>query len=196
MSFASLPSGEQMRVSAACLLGIVRGKEPVREEQIALRIIAEAMGRDRSWPACSRDSCTSDLKAPARHSRCIVRCIEANIAIYDSAVSLELRRAKRVLARGLLRRGESTMKHIAKIFLAGAISATAFTFALDTASAAVVCNGVGDCWHTHESYDYPEAAGIIVHPDGWAWQDSDHDRYRWREHEGRGYWHGDSWTDF
>ena len=24
--------------------------------------------------------------------------------------------------------------------------------------------------------------------DEWKWADNDHDKYRWREHEGRGYW--------
>lgn len=59
--------------------------------------------------------------------------------------------------------------------------------------AAVVCNGDGDCWHSHETYTYPPAAGVLVHPDDWRFEG---DGYRWREHEGRGYWHGHDWEAF
>ena len=75
---------------------------------------------------------------------------------------------------------------------AAAIVLGAFT-AASAAQAAVVCNSDGDCWHARETYTYPPAAGIVVHPDAWRWEG---DRYRWREHEGRGYWHGHDWTDF
>jgi hypothetical protein len=51
-----------------------------------------------------------------------------------------------------------------------------------------------DCWHTHSVYQYPTSAHIVVHEDNWRW--GDHDHFRWREHEGRGFWHGDSWEDF
>jgi hypothetical protein len=36
----------------------------------------------------------------------------------------------------------------------------------------VVCNADGDCWHIHEDYAYPPAAGIIIHPDDWKWKAS------------------------
>jgi len=65
--------------------------------------------------------------------------------------------------------------------------------AATSAQAAVVCNGDGDCWHTHESYEFPAGAGIVVHPDNWALES---DRHHWREHEGRGYWHGHDWVGF
>ena len=63
------------------------------------------------------------------------------------------------------------------------------------ASAYVVCNRDGDCWHTETRYTAP---GIRFdwHPDDWYvhrhW-DSDRDHH-WREyHEGRGYWRGGVW---
>ena len=62
-----------------------------------------------------------------------------------------------------------------------------------SASAAIVCSG-NVCWHTHQTYTYPSSAHVIVHPDNWQWGPSD--RYSWREHEGRGYWSGDTWTTF
>ena len=54
------------------------------------------------------------------------------------------------------------------------------------ASAYVACNGRGDCWHVNNHYDYRPAWGVRIHDDGWRWRGRDH--YRWREHEGRGYW--------
>lgn len=59
------------------------------------------------------------------------------------------------------------------------------------ASAAIVCSG-DVCWHTHEAYSYPPDAKVIVHEDNWKWGPTE--RFTFREHEGRGYWHGDKWT--
>ena len=58
-----------------------------------------------------------------------------------------------------------------------------------SASAAVVCSG-NMCWHTTERYEYPPEARIVVHEDTWK-PSAD---IKIREHEGRGYWKGDSWT--
>ena len=68
---------------------------------------------------------------------------------------------------------------------AGLLAASAVS-----ASAAIVCAGPV-CWHTHEAYDYPPDARVVVHPDEWRWGREEH--YTWREHEGRGYWRGDRW---
>lgn len=62
------------------------------------------------------------------------------------------------------------------------------------ASARIVCNTDGDCWHVHEDFAFPPTAGVIVHPDDWRWKDGD--RFVWREHPGRGYWHGGEWRNF
>lgn len=56
------------------------------------------------------------------------------------------------------------------------------------ASAAIVCKG-DVCWHAHERYAYPPFAGIVVHEDTWRAGP----RIRFREHEGRGYWNGNTW---
>jgi hypothetical protein len=40
---------------------------------------------------------------------------------------------------------------------------------------------------------YPSESRVVVHKDDWKWGPSE--KYSWREHEGRGYWKGDSWTD-
>jgi hypothetical protein len=74
-------------------------------------------------------------------------------------------------------------------------AATASVLALSSmgASAAIVCTG-NTCWHTTERYDYPSSARVTVHPDTWKWGPTE--KYVWREHEGRGYWNGDRWTEF
>ena len=56
------------------------------------------------------------------------------------------------------------------------------------ASAAIVCSG-NVCWHAHERYAYPSGAGVVVHEDTWRAGPG----ITFREHEGRGYWRGDTW---
>ena len=62
-----------------------------------------------------------------------------------------------------------------------------------SASAAIACTG-DVCWHTHEHYTYPPESKVIIHEDNWRWGPNEH--YTFREHEGRGYWHGDHWTEW
>ncbi len=62
------------------------------------------------------------------------------------------------------------------------------------ASARIVCNEDGDCWHSPGAYTYPPTAGIVIHPDDWKWKEGEH--HAWKEHEGRGYWHGGEWRAF
>ena len=61
-----------------------------------------------------------------------------------------------------------------------------------TASAAIVCNNDGDCWHTHGDYAFPPGAHVVIHPDNWRWRHGEH--FVWKEHEGRGYWRGGTWV--
>jgi hypothetical protein len=68
-----------------------------------------------------------------------------------------------------------------------AIAGTAGLMATSgTASAYVACNSRGDCWHVSDRYDYRPSWGVRIHDDNWRWRA--HERYRWREHAGRGYW--------
>ena len=67
---------------------------------------------------------------------------------------------------------------------------------LGSASAYVVCNGDGECWHVHDQYTYPTGYGVVVHDDAWKWDDAGQVRYRWHEHDGRGYWHNGLWVTF
>ena len=63
-----------------------------------------------------------------------------------------------------------------------------------SASAAIVCNADGDCWHTQTNYQYQPTFGLTVHQNDWRWKDGE--KHAWREHDGKGYWHGGSWQTF
>ncbi|MDE2363817.1 MAG: hypothetical protein KGM42_14150 [Hyphomicrobiales bacterium] len=86
------------------------------------------------------------------------------------------------------------MNRIRTIALAAVIAGGGLAVSAVGASAAVVCNADGDCWHTTAEYKYPPAVTLQIHPHDWKW--GDHDKFRWREHDGRGYWHGDRWEEF
>jgi hypothetical protein len=78
-----------------------------------------------------------------------------------------------------------------KALLTAVVGAGALALSSLGASAAIVCTG-DVCWHSHETYTYPPEARVIVHEDSWrAGPD-----IRFREHEGRGYWRGESWTNW
>jgi hypothetical protein len=65
-----------------------------------------------------------------------------------------------------------------------------------SASAYVVCNHDGDCWHTDTRYTYP-GTGYVYHPDDWYFHSHWDDTHHWRDyHEGRGYWRSGVWVTF
>ena len=84
-----------------------------------------------------------------------------------------------------------TMKQ--KFLLGPALGAAALALSVGTASAFIACSG-NVCWHATERYSYPAESRVIVHEDSWKWGPSE--RFSWREHEGRGYWNGDRWTEW
>ncbi len=53
-----------------------------------------------------------------------------------------------------------------KLLLGAALSTGALIGFASSASAYVVCNGEGDCWHTESHYRYP-GTGYTYHPDDW-----------------------------
>lgn len=82
-----------------------------------------------------------------------------------------------------------------KKFVIGAVAALAGLTALTgDASAAVACNREGECWHVKNAYNYRPEFGVVVHPNTWRWGTTE--RYRWREHTGRGYWRNGVWIRF
>jgi hypothetical protein len=80
-----------------------------------------------------------------------------------------------------------------KCLLSLALATSAVAFSAAGASAAIVCSG-SVCWHTTERYEYPSHARVVIHDDNWRWGHREH--YSWREHEGRGFWHGRRWEEF
>lgn len=69
---------------------------------------------------------------------------------------------------------------------------------VNSASAYVVCNRWGECWHTDYRYHYAPRLRIRFYDDGWYnrhhWR---HHRHHWREaHSGRGYWRNGVWITF
>jgi len=82
---------------------------------------------------------------------------------------------------------------------AALVSVGALALSASSASAYVVCNNMGDCWHTDHRYHYGSDIGIEYHPDDWYFHrnwDADHDHH-WREyHDGRGYWRNGVWVTF
>ena len=81
------------------------------------------------------------------------------------------------------------MHVMSKIGLAMAVGIGLLAVSAMSASADIACTG-RVCWHVHERYHYPPAARVIVHPDSWHMSK----RYIIREHEGAGYWHGNTWV--
>jgi hypothetical protein len=86
------------------------------------------------------------------------------------------------------------MKQLGSIAIAAILGASALAWTASSASARIVCNDDGDCWHTTTEYEYPAGVHLSLHPDDWKWKETEH--YSWREHPGRGYWHSHAWVDF
>ena len=83
------------------------------------------------------------------------------------------------------------MTSLRKTIIGTGMGASMLALSTLGASAAIVCSG-NVCWHAQESYDYPPTAQVIVHEDTWHAGPS----ITFREHEGRGYWSGDRWTEW
>ena len=86
------------------------------------------------------------------------------------------------------------MKMIAKLAVAAALAGSALAMTATSASAYIVCNARGVCWHAHNRYAYRPEFGIVVHPDNWRWRGRGH--YVFKEHTGRGYWRNGVWVTF
>jgi len=83
------------------------------------------------------------------------------------------------------------MKAMRKVLIGAAIGAGVLAVSAVSASASIVCSG-NVCWHTKDRYHYPRDSRVVVHADSWRHGPS----ISFREHEGRGYWHGDSWKSW
>ena len=83
------------------------------------------------------------------------------------------------------------MTVLGKSILAATVGVAALVCTSLTASAYIACTG-NVCWHVKERHDYPASARVVIRDDDWKWKS--HERYSWREHEGRGYWNGSRWN--
>lgn len=66
------------------------------------------------------------------------------------------------------------------------------------ASARIVCNADGDCWHTDKVYRYHREWRVESHPDSWYFhQDwTAKDRRYHEHHDERGYYRNGVWVTF
>ena len=88
-------------------------------------------------------------------------------------------------------------KAVSAAAIAMLLGTGALTTATSAASARVVCNAEGDCWHTDARVNYPPAVGIQIHPDDWYFHqhwDGDKDHHYRDYHEGRGYYRSGIWV--
>lgn len=86
------------------------------------------------------------------------------------------------------------MRTLGSMTCAMLLGVSAVALACTNASAAIVCNQDGDCWHTQTDYEYQPSFGLSVHQNDWKWKEGE--KHAWREHEGKGYWQGGNWKDF
>lgn len=86
------------------------------------------------------------------------------------------------------------MRNLVKFGAAAALGMTILGFAASTASAAIVCNRAGECWHVRGRFAPRAEWGLVVHPNHWRWGPREH--FVWREHRGRGYWRNGVWVTF
>ena len=94
-----------------------------------------------------------------------------------------------------------TKRSLSTAALALLMGTGALTVTATPASARVVCNTDGDCWHVdqNQNYRYPHGFAVQAHPDEWYFHqkwDSDKSRH-WRDyHEDRGYYRGGNWVPY
>jgi hypothetical protein len=86
------------------------------------------------------------------------------------------------------------MRKFVKAAVVAAVGVVALAVSTISASAAIVCNREGECWHVRRHYVYHPEWGLVVHANNWRW--GPHERFVWREHEGRGYWRNGVWIAF
>jgi len=82
-----------------------------------------------------------------------------------------------------------------KILVAGAVALIAMAVMATDASAYIICNQEGDCWHGHRRENVPGQT-FEYHSDDWYFHQQWGTYRRFREyHDGRGYWHNGVWVE-
>jgi hypothetical protein len=83
---------------------------------------------------------------------------------------------------------------LTKAALAAVIGLGGLALTAGTASARVVCNAEGDCWHTDSRAAYPNVV-LQSHPDDWYFHQKWDDQHHFRDyHGGRGYYAHGVWV--
>ena len=83
-----------------------------------------------------------------------------------------------------------TQKLLATAAIAGGLA----MMAAAPASARVVCNSVGDCWHTDGPAPVVPGVTFSAHPDDWYFHQHWDDTHHFRDyHEGHGYYRNGLW---
>jgi hypothetical protein len=81
-----------------------------------------------------------------------------------------------------------------KLLLTAAMVTGLGIAAVAPASAYVVCNPDGDCWHSDSRIHAPGVT-FTYHPDDWYFHQTWDANHHWRDyHAGRGYWRGGIWV--
>lgn len=82
-----------------------------------------------------------------------------------------------------------------KALVASALAGAAMAIGV-AASADVVCNSDGDCWHVAKRYTtYPSSLGVTFYPDTWREEHMHDTHYHWYDRDDdhgyyiRGQWH-------
>jgi len=89
----------------------------------------------------------------------------------------------------------SAKKALSTTAVAALIGISALIVSAGPASARIVCNAEGDCWHTDSSVSIGvPGLKFTYHPDHWYFHQTWGSDRRYREyHAGRGYWKGGVW---
>jgi len=75
------------------------------------------------------------------------------------------------------------------------IAVSGMTALSSPASAFIICNHEGDCWHSDRRESAPGQT-FDYHPDEWYFHEEWVTKHRFREYrEGRGYWHNGVWVE-
>jgi hypothetical protein len=89
------------------------------------------------------------------------------------------------------------MRRFKQVLLAAAIALGGIATTAGSASAYVVCNRFGDCWHTDTRVHFPHVR-LTFHPDNWWERHKINRHYTWHDTAGghdwrHGYWDHGIW---
>ena len=84
--------------------------------------------------------------------------------------------------------------NVGAIIVSGVVAAFAMVASATSASAYIICNHEGDCWHSARRESAPGQT-FEYHSDDWYFHQEWGTQHRFRAyHEGRGYWHNGVWV--